>query len=150
MGAGRYLASWGLEVLSSVEAGIEGPDSGSDHRYCEPQAGKRDYGQRVAGGGEEYPGLDKGNRNSGQWRPKAEKQQYTRDSRNQIRDAGRQPSVFKQMRGPEIEQNRAGQPALKQKTSARPAFGECGKETLQRYSPITSLMLVILERHRKG
>ena len=65
-----------------------------------------------------------------------------RNSRNQIREAGRQSSSFKEMRGSAIEQNRARQHALKQKTSARPAFGERGKETLQTRSPIAGLMLV--------
>jgi hypothetical protein len=54
------------------------------------------------------------------------------------------------MRGAEIQQNRARQHALKQKTSARPAFGECGKESLQICSPITSLMLVDLGKTPKG
>jgi hypothetical protein len=39
------------------------------------------------------------------------------------------------MRGSAIEEDRARQHALKQKTSARPALGECGKETLQTCSP---------------
>ena len=55
-----------------------------------------------------------------------------------------------EMRGPAIEQNRARQHALKQKTSARPAFGEGGKQTLQTRPPIAGLMLVILETDRKG
>jgi hypothetical protein len=52
------------------------------------------------------------------------------------------------MRGSAIEQDRARQHALKQKTSARPAFGERGKETLQMRSPM--LMLVVFGRQRKG
>ena len=98
----------------------------------------------------EHPDANDGNRDSGDWRPKAEKQKYARDSRNQIREARRQFSVFKEMRGPVIDQNRARQHALKQKTSAGPAFGECGKQTLQTRPPIAGLMLVILETHRKG
>jgi hypothetical protein len=90
----------------------------------------------------EYPDLDNGNRNSGEWRPKTNNEEYARDSRNQIREAGHQSSSFKEMRGSAIEQNRARQHALKQETSARPAFGECGKETLQTRSPIAGLMLV--------
>ena len=54
------------------------------------------------------------------------------------------------MRDPTIENNRASQDALKQETSARPTFGECGKETLQAYSPITSLMLVEFSECSKG
>src|SRR5271169_5317555 len=38
---------------------------------------------------------------------------------------------LKDMRRPEIKKNRARQYAPPQKTSARPAFGECGKQTLQ-------------------
>jgi hypothetical protein len=53
----------------------------------------------------------------------------------QIRKAGHQSSSFKEMRGSAIEQDRARQYALKQKTSTRPALGECGKKTLQTCSP---------------
>ena len=139
-----------LEVLSSVESGVNGPQSGSDHRHCGAQASQQDGGQRISRPRQEYPDLDSSNRNSGEWRPQANKEEYARDSRNQIGEARRQSSVFKEMRGPAIEQNRARQHALKQKTSARPAFGECGKQTLQTRPPIAGLMLVILKRHRKG
>ena len=50
-----------------------------------------------------------------------------------------QSSVFKEMRGPGIYQNRARQHALKQKTSAGPAFGECGKQALQTRPPMLVL-----------
>ena len=67
-------------------------------------------------------------------------------------DRGNRVSMWrsKEMRGAAIDQDRARQRALKQKTSARPAFGECGKQTLQTRPPIAGLMLVILEKHRKG
>jgi hypothetical protein len=129
------LVSRVFEVLSAVKSGINGPQSGSDHRHRGAQASQHDGDQRISRRRQQYPGLDSSNRNSGEWRPKANKEEYARGSRNQIREARRQSSSFKEMRGPEIEQNRARQHTLKQKTSARPALGECGKETLQTYSP---------------
>ena len=98
----------------------------------------------------EHPDASDGNGGSGEWRPKAEKQKNARDSRNEIKEAQRQSVAFKDMRGPAIDQNRARQHALKQKTSARPAFGECGKQTLQTRPPIANLMLVIQQTERKG
>jgi hypothetical protein len=139
-----------LEVLSSVESGVNGPQSGSDHRHCGAQASQHDGDQPITRPRQQYPDLDSSNRDSRDWRPQAKKEKYARDSRNQIREARRQSSVFEEMRGPAIEQDRARQHALKQKTSARPAFGECGKQTLQTRPPIAGLMLVILKRHRKG
>ena len=100
--------------------------------------------------GKEYPDASDSNRDSGEWRPKAEKQKYARDNRNQIKKVRRQSVVFKDMRGPAIEQNRARQYALKQKTGAGPAFGECGKQTLQLRPPIAGFMLVIQQTGRKG
>ena len=46
-------------------------------------------------------------------------------------DTTRLGVCLKDMRRPEIKKNRARQYAPPQKTSARPAFGECGKQTLQ-------------------
>jgi len=43
---------------------------------------------------------------------------------------------FKEWGGPEIKKNRASQDTLQQKASAGPAFGECGKQTLQTRPPI--------------
>jgi hypothetical protein len=142
------LVSRVLEVLSSVELGINGPQSGSDHRHSGAQATQHDSHQRIPRPRQRYPDLDSSNRNSRDWRPEPNKEKYARDSRNQIRDAGHQSSSFNDMRGSAIEQDRARQHALKQKTSARPAFGECGKETLQMRSPM--LMLVVFGRQRKG
>jgi hypothetical protein len=139
-----------LEVFSAVEFGINRPHSGSDHRHGGAQASQHDGDQRIPRPRQRYPDLDSCNRNSRDWRPEPKKEKYARDSRNQIREARRQSCVFKEMRGPAIEQNRARQPALKQETSARPAFGECGKQTLQTRPPIAGLMLVILETDRKG
>jgi hypothetical protein len=135
-------------VFSAVELGVNGPQSGSDHRHCGAQASQQHGDQRMPRPGQGYPHLDSSNRDSSDWCPESKKEKYARDSRNQIREAGRQSSSLKEMRGPAIEQNRARQHALKQETSARPAFGECGKETLQTCSP--TLILVILRRHRKG
>lgn len=61
---------------------------------------------------------------------------------NQARHPWRKYSDFKKMGDPTIENNCASQDALKQETSAGPAFGECGKQALQAYSPTTGLMLV--------
>ncbi len=91
---------------------------------------------------EEYPDAIDGDGNPGEWRPKAKKEKNARDSRNQKWEIRRQSSVFKEMRGPVIDQDRARQHALKQETSARPALGECGKQTLQTRPPIAGLMLV--------
>ena len=130
-----------LEVLSSIESGVNGPQSGSDHRHCGAQASQHDGHQPIRRPRQQYPDLDSSDRDSRDWRPKAEKQKYARDRRDQIREAGHQSSGCKEMRGSAIEQNRACQNALKQETSARPAFGECGKQTLQTRPPITGLML---------
>ena len=135
-GIERCLASGVFEVLSSVESGIDGPHAGSDHRRGGSKDSHYDCRQRMRRARKEYPDTNDGNRDSGEWRPKAEKQKYARDSRNQIREARHQSSAFKEMRGPVIDQNRARQHALKQKTSARPAFGECGKQTLQTRPPM--------------
>ena len=142
------LASRVLEVLSAVELGVNGPHSRSDHRHCGAQASQHDRDQPITRPRQPYPDLDSSNCDSRDWRPEAKKEECARASRNQIRQAGRQSSSFKEMRGSEIEQNRARQHALKQETSARPAFGECGKETLQTCSPM--LMLVVFGKHRKG
>ena len=136
-------------MLPSVKSGINGPHSGPDHRHRQAQTGQHDCGQRILRQRQEYPDLDKGNRNSGYWRPQAEKQKYARNGRDQMGEIGCQSSVFKETRGPAIDQNRARQHALKQKTSAGPAFGEGGKQTLQTRPPIAGLMLVILETDRK-
>ena len=108
------LVSRVLEVLSSVELGVDGPQSGSDHRHCGGQASQQDGDQRIPRPRQRYPDLDSSNRTSRDWRPKAKKEEYSRDSRNQIREARRQSSSFKEMRGSAIEQNRARQHALKQ------------------------------------
>jgi hypothetical protein len=139
-----------LQVFSAVESGIDGPHAGSDHRRGGSKDRHYDCRQRMRRACKEYPDTNDGNRDSGEWRPKAEKQKYARDSRNQIREAGHQSSSFKEMRGSAIEQNRAREHALKQETGARPAFGEGGKQTLQTRPPIAGLMLVILETDRKG
>jgi hypothetical protein len=146
----RCLVSRVLEVFSAVEFGINRPHSGSDHRHCSSEESHYDCRQRMRRARQRYPDLDSCNRNSRDWRPEPKKEKYARDSRNQIREAGHQSSSFKEMRGSAIEQDRARQPALKQETSARPAFGECGKQTLQTRPPIAGLMLVILETGRKG
>ncbi len=126
----RCLASRVFEVLSAVKSGINGPHSGSDHRHRGAQPSQHDCGQRKRRA--EYPDLYNGNRDAGYWRPEAKKEQCARDSRYNMREAGSQSSCFKEMRGSAIEQKRARQYALKQKTRARPALGECGKETLHR------------------
>ena len=143
-GIENCLVSWVFEVLSSVKFGINRPHSGSDHRHCAAQASQHDGDQRIPRPRQRYPDLHSSNRNSRNWRPEPKKEKYSRDSRNQIREAGHQSRSFKEMRGSAIEQKRARQYALKQKTRARPALGECGKETLQTCSPITGLMLVDL------
>jgi len=137
-------------VFSAVEFGINRPHSGSNHRHGGAQDSQYDCDQRIPRPRQRYPDLDSCNRNSRHWRPEPKKEKYARDSRNQIRKAGLQSSRFKEMRGSAIEQNRARQHALQQKTSARPAFGEGGKQTLQTRPPIAGLMLVILETDRKG
>ena len=133
-----------LEVLSAVELGVNRPHSRSDHCHRGAQASQHDGDQRIPRPRQRYPDLDSCNRNSRHWRPEPQKEKYARDSRNQIREAGHHSSSFKEMRGSAIEQNRARQHALKQETGARPAFGECGKQTLQTRPPIAGLMLVIL------
>jgi len=140
----------GFEVLSSINLSINGQHSGPDHRHCDAQASQHNRGQRIAQRQEKYPDFDKGNRNSGYWRPQAQKQKYARYGRDQMGKIGCQSSALKKVRGAEIKQNRARHDTLQQKTSSRPAFGECGKQTLQTRPPIAGLMLVILERHRKG
>ena len=42
-----------------------------------------------------------GNRNSRDWRPEPKKEKYARDSRNQIREAGRQSSVSRRCEAPQ-------------------------------------------------
>ena len=103
-----------LEVLSAVKSGINGPQSGSDHRDRGAQASQQDGDQRIAQRRQEYPDLDNGNRDAGYWRPEAKKEQCARHSSDHIGEAGCQSSCFKEMRGSEIEQNRARQHALKQ------------------------------------
>jgi hypothetical protein len=144
------LVSRVLEVLSAVKSGINRPHSGSDHRDCAAQASQHDGDQRIPRPRQRYPDLDNGYRDAGYRRPEAKKEQCARYSRHQMREAERQSSWFKEMRGSAIKQDRARQPALKQETGARPAFGECGKQTLQTRPPIAGLMLVILKTHRKG
>lgn len=97
------LVSRVLEVLSSVELGINGPQSGSDHRHSGGQASQQDGDQRISRPRQRYPDLDSSNRNSRDGRPEPKKEKYSRDSRNQIRQAGHQSSSFKEMRGPAIE-----------------------------------------------
>ncbi len=135
-GLKHFLASRVFEVLSAVESGINGPHSGSDHRHCSSEDSHYDCRQRMRRARKEYPDANDGNRDSGDWRPKAQKQKYARNGRDQMGEIGCQFSVFKEMRRPKIEQNRARQHALKQKTSAGPAFGECGKQTLQTRPPM--------------
>ncbi len=109
----RCLVSRVFEVLSAVELGVNGPHSGSDHRHCAAQASQHDGDQRIPRPRQRYPDLDSSNRNSRDWRPEPKKEKYSRDSRNQIREAGHQSSSFKEMRGSAIEQDRARQHALK-------------------------------------
>jgi len=135
LGIESCLVSRVFEVLSAVESGINGPQSGSDHRHRGAQASQHDGDQRIPRPRHRYPDLDSSNRDSRDWGPEAKKEKYSCDSRNQIREGGHQSSSFKKMRGSAIEEDRARQHALKQKTSARPALGECGKETLQKCSP---------------
>ena len=132
----------GFEVLSSINLGVNGPHSGPDHRYCDTQASQHNRSQRIAQRRETYPDFDKGNRNSGYRRPQAQKQKYARKGRDQMEEIGCQSSALRKVRGAEVKQNRARHDTLQQKTSARPAFGECGKQTLQTRPPITGLMLV--------
>lgn len=66
------LASRGFEVFSSVEPGIDGPHSGSNHRDGEPQATECDYRERVAREGKQYPDLDNRDRDPGSRRPESE------------------------------------------------------------------------------
>jgi hypothetical protein len=147
---GGRLVSRVLEVLSSVKFGINRPHSGPDHCNRAAQASEQDGGQRRPGACEEYPDLYNGNRNSGEWRPKAEQQKYSRDSRNHMTDAQPKPSDFKEMHDPETEQNDTCQYALKQKTSAWPAVGECGKETLHRSFPLLVSYYLAFGSDRKG
>jgi hypothetical protein len=107
------LVSRVLEVLSSVEFGVNGPHTGSDHRHRGAEASQHDGDQPITRPRQRYPGLDSSNRNSRDRRPKAKKEKYARDRRNQIREAGHQSSGFQEMRGPEIDQNGARQHALK-------------------------------------
>ena len=110
---GRTLSSvGGFEVFSAVKSGINGPHSGPDHRHGGSKDSHYDCRQRMRRARKEYPDANDGSRNSGYWRPKAEKQKYARDSRNQIREAQRQSSAFKEMRGPVIEEDGARQHAL--------------------------------------
>jgi hypothetical protein len=52
---------------------------------------------------QEYPDLYNSNRNSGEWRPKPEKQKYSGDSRNHMTNAQPESSGFKEVRDPEAE-----------------------------------------------
>jgi len=106
-GGQRCLASGGLEALSAVESGIDRPHSGSDHRHGHAQASQHGRGQRIAQRREQYPGLNKGNRNPGYWRPQAQQQKYARKGRDQMREIGRKSSALRNMHGPEIKESRA-------------------------------------------
>jgi hypothetical protein len=139
-----------FEVLSPVKFGINRPHSGPDHCHRAAQASEHDWGQRRPGACQEYPGLYNSNRNSGEWRPKAEKQKYSGDSRNHITDARPQSGGIKDMRHRETEQNDTCQYALKQKTNARPAFGERGKETLHTVFPLLVSYYLDFGSDRKG
>ena len=71
---GRLVARI-FEVLSSIEPGINGPHSGSDHRHCSSKDSHYDRRQRVARAHREaYPDPDDSNHGSRHRRPKAEKQ----------------------------------------------------------------------------
>jgi hypothetical protein len=65
-------------------------------------------------------------------------------------DAQPKPSDFKEMHDPETEQNDTCQYALKQKTSAWPAVGECRKETLHRSFPLLVSYYLAFGSVRKG
>ena len=76
-----------LEVFSSVEPGIDGPHSGSDHRNGGPHAREGDRGERVPWKGKESPDLENSNRDSSYGRPKSEKQKYACDNLDRIGQA---------------------------------------------------------------
>ena len=81
-GIERRLSSGVLQVLSAVEPGIDRPHAGSDHRRAGSKDSHYDCRQRMRRARKEYPAANDGNRDSGEWRPKAEKQKYARDSRD--------------------------------------------------------------------
>jgi hypothetical protein len=85
---------------------------------------------------ERYPGLDDRDRKSSDRRPQPYKQKNASGGGYQPWKVWGECGTFKDMRGAEIEQKRAGQRALKQKTGTGPAFGECGKQTLQNVLPV--------------
>ena len=58
-------------MLSAVEPGINGPYSRSDHRHGDAEASEYERDQRMTWGTEKYPGLDKRDGNSCDWRPQA-------------------------------------------------------------------------------
>lgn len=80
---------------------------------------------------ERYPSLDNRYRNSGDRRPQTQKQKNAGGRGYQLWEVWGECGSLKAMGGAEIEQNRARQETLKQKTGAGPAFCECGKQTLQ-------------------
>jgi hypothetical protein len=131
-----------LEVLSAVQFGIDGPHSGSDHRHSGAKASQDNGDQRIPGPGSGDPDLDTSDGDSRDWRPKAQEQEEASDGRNQVGKRHGESSIFNEMQSSPVDQNRACQYALKQKTSARPAFRKRGKETLQTFSPIADFMLV--------
>src|SRR5215470_1377424 len=135
------LVSRVFEEPSPVEFGINRPDSGPNHCHRAAQASDHDWGQRRPRPCEEYPDLCNCNRSSRQWRPKAEKQKYSGDSRDHGCGAQSQSCGSREMCDPATEQKHSCQYALKKKTGARPAFGECGKETLHTWPFISRLML---------
>jgi hypothetical protein len=83
------LVSRVLEVLSSVESSVNGPQSGSDHRHCGSKDSHYDCRQRMRRARKEYPDANDGNRDSGEWRPQANKEKYARNRRDQIGEGRR-------------------------------------------------------------
>ena len=132
----RGLVSRVLQVFSAVESSINGPHAGPDHRNRGSKDRHYDCGKRMRRARKEHPDANDGNRDSGDWRPKAEQQEYARDSGNQIWEARRESIALNHMRGSVIDQNRAREHALKQKTSSGPALRKCGKQTLQTRPPM--------------
>ena len=112
-------------MLSSVKLGINRPNSGADHRQRGTQASQHDGDQRTFKTCKQYPNLDNGDRDAGERRPQAEKEKDPRDSANQEWKARRPARRLHEVHGSGVEQNRARQNPLKQKTEAGPALGEC-------------------------
>jgi hypothetical protein len=142
------LLSRVLQMFSAVEFGINRPHSRSDHRHGSSQDSHYDCEKRMPRGRKEDPESDGGNGDSCEGCPQAEKEKQCRDTRDQIWKTGCQSSRRQQVHERTIEKNRARQYALKQETCARPAFGECGKETLQTCTPVP--MLNVFGTRSKG